>query len=135
MKSLFKQNFLVIIASLVFLITFSGLLYYFSLLQKQGLTLISDVRDKEDSISDSKLSISGLNHISADLELAQSDLNHLAETEKTLNNFWDGVLNKNENISLNWKSKSTASVNAFSYSNVFEMEAELQKRQCGNALQ
>ena len=112
MKSLFKQNFLVIIASLVFLITFSGLFYYFSLLQKQGLTLISDVRDKEDSISDSKLSISGLNHISADLELAQSDLNHLAETEKTLNNFWDDVLNKNENISLNWKKKSTASVNA-----------------------
>ena len=112
MKSLFKQNFLIIFSSLVFLIIFSGLFYYFSLLQNQGVVLISEIQDKEDSISDFKLSISGLNHISSDLEIAQFDLNHLAETEKTLNNFWDDVLNKNENISLNWKKKSAESVNA-----------------------
>ena len=87
MKSLFKQNFLIIFSSLVFLIIFSGLFYYLSLLQNQGELLISDIRNKEDSISDSKLSISGLNHISSDLNFAQSDLYNLAETEKTLNNF------------------------------------------------
>ena len=112
MKSLFKQNFLIIFSSLVFLIIFSGLFYYLSLLQNQGELLISDIRNKEDSISDSKLSISGLNHISSDLNFAQSDLYNLAETEKTLNNFWDDVLNKRENISLNWKKKSAESVNA-----------------------
>ncbi|MEC7802120.1 MAG: hypothetical protein VX467_03000 [Verrucomicrobiota bacterium] len=82
------------------------------MLQNQGQLLISDIRNKEDSISDTKLSISGLNHISSDLNFAQSDLYNLAETEKTLNNFWDDVLNKRENISLNWKKKSAESVNA-----------------------
>ena len=112
MKSLLKQNFLVIFSSLLFLIIFSGLFYYLSLLQNKGELLISDILNKEDSISDSKLSISGLNHISSDLNFAQSDLYNLAETEKTLNNFWDDVLNKRENISLNWKKKSAESVNA-----------------------
>jgi len=112
MKSLFKQNFLIIFSFLVFLIIFSGLFYYLSLLQNQGELLISDIRNNEDSINDSKLSISGLNHISSDLNFAQSDLNNLAEIEKTLNNFWDDVLNKRENISLNWKNKSAESVNA-----------------------
>ena len=106
MKSLFKQNFLIIFSSLVFLIIFSGLFYYLSLLQNQGELLISDIRNKDDSISDSKLSISGLNHISSDLNFAQSDLYNLAETEKTLNNFWDDVLNKVKHFKLKKKVQS-----------------------------
>ena len=100
---LIQTKFLIIFSSLVFLIIFWFILLSF-FAQNQGQLLISDIRNKEDSISDSKLSISGLNHISSDLNFAQSDLYNLAETEKTLNNFWDDVLNK-ENISLNWKKK------------------------------
>ena len=124
MKSLFKQNFLIIF-SLVFLIIFSGLFYYLSLLQNQGQLL--PYSTKRIGISDSKLSISGLNHISSDLNFAQSDLYNLAETEKTLNNFWDDVLNKRENISLNWKKKSRRVRECLPYSNVFEMEESCRK--------
>ena len=112
MKSLIKQNFLIILSSLSFITIFIALFYYLSTLKKQGEELKISINNLGESINDSKLSISGLSHLNGDLKLAKIDLETLADTEKTLNNFWNSTLNERENISLNWKKKSAESVNA-----------------------
>lgn len=112
MKTFIKQNLIFILLSSVCILIFSALLYFSLVLSSSTDTLISDINELKEELTDIEGQLSFYNHVDTDFKNVQDDLDKLSLTEKDITSFLRYIFNETENVSDKWSSKSAESVNA-----------------------
>ncbi len=112
MKTFIKQNLIFILLSSACILIFSALLYFSLVLSSSTETLISDINELKEELTDIEGQISFYNHVDTDFKNVQDDLNKLSLSEKDITSFLRYIFNETENVSDKWSSKTAEAVNA-----------------------
>jgi hypothetical protein len=112
MKSFLKENTVFCIVVILSLITFSTLFYFSFLKSSENEILTSKITDNQREADSVINSIEDLQFVKSDFEQAKSDMKFLAQRQKRTKQYFNSLVNVDNNLFVNPRSNTSTSVNA-----------------------